>query len=118
MYGFNVLFALQPIVGVDGKSYALGRKQNWTYTNIEKARIQRRQLFYSEARTMLATLTGRYTDRKNICFADLSGIFKAVKETLYVDFSHLNSRGSEINASAIVKQLADCGFLSPRTAAN
>ena len=61
---------------------------------------------------MLAALAGEYADRKNTCFADLSGIFKTVKETLYMDLNHLNSRGSEVNASAVIKQLADCGFLN------
>jgi hypothetical protein len=113
IHGFKVLFALQPIIGVDGKSYAPGREQNWVNSDIEKAKILRRKLFYNSARLGLAALFDEYADQKNICISDMSRVFKGNKEPLYVDEGHLNSRGNKIVAAAIVNKLADCGFLSP-----
>jgi hypothetical protein len=116
LHGFNVLVALQPLIGVDGKTYAPGREQNYANTDIGKAKIMRRQRFYKEAGQMLATLNNEYAGRKNICFANMSKIFKNVMETLYVDMGHFNSRGNGKSAQAIIKRLTECGFLpSPST---
>ena len=112
LHGFNVLFALQPVIGVDSKSYAPGREQNWANSDIGKAKIMRRQWFYGVARPMLSALADEYAEQKNICFADMSGVLSDIKETLYVDEGHLNSRGNRIVAAAMIKQLAECGFLS------
>ena len=108
LHGFNVLVALQPLIGVDGKTYAPGREQNYANTDIGKAKIMRRQRFYKEAGQMLATLDNEYAGRKNICFANMSKIFKNVRETLYVDMGHFNSRGNGKSAQAIIKRLTEC----------
>jgi len=112
---FKVLFALQPIIGVDSKTYAPGHEQNWVDSNIGKAKILRRKFFYDIARPSLEALDKKYSDRNHVCIADLSGTLKDVKETVYVDEGHLNSLGNRIVATAMIRQLAKCGFLaSPR----
>lgn len=108
--GFKVLFALQPVIGVDSKSYAPGNEQNWANSEIGKAKILRRKRFYDIARPSLKALAEEYGDRKNVCFADMSSALSDVKETVYVDEGHLNSLGNRVVASAMIKQLAKCDF--------
>jgi hypothetical protein len=109
---FNVLFALQPVIGVDGKTYAPGHEQNWVNSDIGKSKMMRRKRFYDVARPSLEVLTEEYTDRKNVCLADMSAVLSDVKEAVYVDEGHLNSLGNRVVASAMIKQLTKCGFLS------
>ncbi len=109
--GFKVLFALQPIIGVDGKTYAPGLEQNWVNSDTGKAEILRRQRFYHIARPRLKALAEEYADRDNICIADMSGVLSDIKEAIYVDQGHLNSFGNRRVASMMIKQLTKCGFL-------
>ena len=109
--GFKAAFFLQPIIGVDGKTYAEGSERNWANSELGKAEITRRRDFYASARDLFSTLSAEFADQKSVCFADLSQAIKDYPEQLYADEGHFNSKGNRIVARAILDRLVDCGFL-------
>lgn len=108
--GFKELFVLQPVIGVDGKTYS-PKEQVWTESELGKAKAHRRLQFYEQARPLLKSLSMEFADEKALCFGDLSTVFKDVKERVYVDEGHANSVGQRIIATALIDKLVACGFL-------
>jgi hypothetical protein len=108
--GFRGLFALQPVIGVDGKIYS-PEERLWSDSKIGKAKIIRRQKFYERARPLLASMARQYNDDKSLCFSDMSGVLKGVEKRLYVDEGHFNSQGNRLVAEKIIVQFRECGFL-------
>lgn len=114
--GFNGMFVLQPIIGIDDKPYAPGERR-WIDTDLAEGKIFRRSKFYELARPFYVSLSETHRDDKTLCYADLSGVFKNIEDRVYVDEGHLNSDGNRIVARAVVDQLAACGFLQSSAAA-
>ena len=108
--GIKGVFLLQPIIGVDGKSYSY-HERLWAESEIGQAKIIRRQRFYQLARPLFDSLAKEFADEKAVCFSDISGAVKDRKERLYVDEGHFNSKGNQIMAQAIIAQLAECGLI-------
>ena len=114
--GFNGMFVLQPIIGIDGKPYAPGERR-WIDMDLAEGKIFRRSKFYELVRPFYVSLSETHRDDKTLCYADLSGVFKNIEDRVYVDEGHLNSDGNRIVARAVVDQLAACGFLQSSAAA-
>lgn len=114
--GIKGAFLLQPIIGVDGKTYS-HHERLWADSEIGQAKIIRRRRFYQLARPLFDSLAKEFADEKAVCFSDISGAVKDREERLYVDEGHFNSKGYRIIAQSIIGQLAKCGFLElPETA--
>jgi hypothetical protein len=108
--GFNGLFVLQPVIGVDDKTYS-PKELVWIESALGKAKAIRRLRFYEQARPLLASLAKEYRDDQNLCFRDISRVFKDIKERVYVDEGHANSAGHRVVAAALIDRLVSCGFL-------
>lgn len=93
-----VAWFLQPVMGVDGKTY-VGREADIAGTPQAKLSMAHRQRYYADIRPLLI----------GDCSADLSGVFAGNTERLYVDSGHLNASGNEIVAAAIAEHLRQCG---------
>ena len=118
LHGFKGLFVLQPIIGIDNKTYT-PRERRWIDMDVAEGKIFRRRKFYELARPFFVSLSAAHPNQKTLCFADLSGALIDVKDRTYVDEGHLNSLGNKIVAQAVFDQLAACGFLqSPAVAAS
>jgi lysophospholipase L1-like esterase len=110
LHGFKGLFVLQPIIGIDNKTYT-PRERRWIDMDVAEGKIFRRRKFYELARPFFVSLSAAHPNQKTLCFADLSGVLSDVEDRVYVDEGHLNSKGNQIMAQTIIDQLAKCGFM-------
>jgi hypothetical protein len=108
--GFHFASFLQPIVGIDGKTYTATEA---SYAPPAGGVVrQEREIFYRTVRPLLRTfsetneLSGRY------CMADISTTsFAGISDTVYSDTGHLLANGNELVAQHILSELKRCKLL-------
>lgn len=108
--GFHFASFLQPIVGIDGKTYTATEARNAPPAGgVVK---QEREVFYQTVRPLL----GKFADTNELsgksCVADLSTkSFAGVSDTVYFDTGHLLANGNELVAQRILAELKRCKLL-------
>ena len=108
--GFHFASFLQPIVGIDGKTYSATEARNAPPAGGVVRR--ERELFYQTVRPLL----GRFAETNELsgrfCMADLSTTsFAGVSDTVYFDTGHLLANGNELVAEKILGELKRCKLL-------
>ena len=108
--GFRFASFLQPIIGIDGKTYTRAEARNAPPAGGVVRR--ERELFYQTVRPLL----GRFAETNELsgssCVADLSTkSFAGVSDTVYFDTGHLLANGNELVAQHILAELKRCKLL-------
>lgn len=112
--GFQFASFLQPIMGIDGKSYsAIESDYARRYPVIATDEIkQQREVFYETARPLLQKFAGANEVPGTSCVADISTTsFAGVSATVYADSGHLLANGNELVARRILAELRRCKLL-------
>jgi len=105
--GFRFASFLQPITGVDGKTYTATESQ---YAS--PAVVQKRQIFYQTVRPLLGKFASANEVSGVSCVADISTTsFAGVSEMVYADTGHLLANGNELVAQHILTELERCKLL-------
>ena len=103
---FRVALFLQPLAGVDGKTFSDKEKAARWFPRVN-SEMRYRGPFYQAARTMLVGLNEVHR-KPAACIADLSRVFAGTGETVYADTGHLLPRGNEIVAQRMIDELISC----------
>jgi hypothetical protein len=108
--GFRFASFLQPIIGIDGKTYTAREARNAPPAG-GVVRLER-EIFYRTVRPLL----GRFAEMNELpgrfCVADLSTkSFAGVSDTVYFDTGHLLANGNELVAEHILAELRRCKLL-------
>lgn len=104
---------LQPIIGVDGKTY-VDSEERWFDSN--SGEIRMRRAFYQDARQQLSALDSEFGDDPGVCIADLSGALAKSTVRLYEDSGHLTEKGNQLMADVMLRKLVECEMMTPRLA--
>jgi hypothetical protein len=103
--GARFAWALQPVLGPDGKSMSATERTN--FDGLGSAEVTRRNAFYAGARALVADVRAR---APGACVMDLSELFRGVATPIYFSTTHLNEEGNARVADAIVAGLRECGL--------
>jgi lysophospholipase L1-like esterase len=113
--GFHFASFLQPIMGIDGKSYTATESRNAAHLHPQIANDQieqERQVFYQTLRPLLGEFATANEVPGAFCAADIStSSFAGVADTVYYDSGHLVAKGNEIVAQRIFAELKRCNLL-------
>lgn len=113
--GFRFASFLQPIIGIDGKSYSAteSRFVAHLHPQIANELIKReRDVFYQTVRPLLREFAAANEVPGASCMADIStSSFAGVTETVYADSGHLLAAGNELVAQRMVAELKRCNLL-------
>jgi hypothetical protein len=105
--GFQFASFLQPIIGVDGKTYTATEAQ---YAS--PAVKRERESFYRTVRPLLDKLAMANEVSGTFCVADISTkSFSGVTDMVYADTGHLLAYGNELVAQQILRELERCKLL-------
>jgi hypothetical protein len=105
--GFQFASFLQPIIGVDGKTYTAIEAQ---YAS--PAVRREREIFYQTVRPLLDKLAMANEAYGTSCVADISTkSFSGVTDMVYADTGHLLAYGNELVAQHILTELERCKLL-------
>jgi hypothetical protein len=108
--GFHFASFLQPIVGIDGKTYTATEARNAPPAG--GVVRQERELFYQTVRPLLSRFAESNELSGTSCVADLSTkSFAGVSDTVYFDTGHLLANGNELVAQHILGELKRCKLL-------
>jgi hypothetical protein len=108
--GFGFASFLQPIIGVDDKTYTA--IENRYLPPVDNVARQEREIFYRTVRPLLAKFAGQNEVSGVSCVSDLSTTaFAGVSDTVYADPGHLLANGNELVAQRILAQLKRCNLL-------
>ena len=107
--GFKIGLFLQPVMGGDAKPYSEAERPML----LSEPELARRAAFYADARVMFQALAQGYAGQADVCVGYLSQVFSNVVDTFYADSGHLNGRGNERVARALVEQLRAGGLVPP-----
>jgi hypothetical protein len=111
--GIRFASFLQPIIGIDKKSYTVLESQ-YASTAVK----QEREIFYRAVRPLLANFASTSEVSGVSCAADISTTsFAGVSDTVYADTGHLLANGNELVAQHILAELKRCKLL-PQTPAS
>jgi hypothetical protein len=113
--GFRFASLLQPVAGVDGKTYTPaeieGQHHMADRQDNDTARSER-TVFYDSLRPTLAAYAAKNEIPGQVCISDISAnTFNDVKTTVYSDSGHLLPNGNEIVADKIFSELQRCALL-------
>lgn len=113
--GFHFASFLQPIIGIDEKSYSAteSRFVAHLHPQISNELIkQEREVFYQTVRPLLGEFAATNEVAGAFCMADIStSSFAGVTDTVYVDSGHLLAKGNELVARRILAELERCKLL-------
>jgi hypothetical protein len=113
--GFRFASFLQPIIGVDGKSYTAAESDYAAHLHPQIANNQikrEREVFYETVRPLLGELAATNEVLGAYCIADIStSSFAGIVETVYYDSGHLTANGNEWVARRIFAELKRCNLL-------
>jgi lysophospholipase L1-like esterase len=113
--GFHFASFLQPIVGIDGKSYTATESRFVAHLHPQIANDlikQEREVFYQTVRPLLGEFAAANEVHGAFCMADISSSsFAGVTDTVYVDSGHLLAKGNEFVAQRILAELKRCNLL-------
>jgi hypothetical protein len=113
--GFRFASFLQPVAGVDGKTYTAAEieaQHHMADRQDNETAHSERTVFYDSLRPSLAAFAAKNDVPGRICISDISAnTFNNVKETVYSDSGHLLPNGNEIVAEKIFSELQRCGLL-------
>jgi hypothetical protein len=113
--GFRFASFLQPIIGIDGKSYSATEKEYAAHLHPQIASDvirQEREVFYQTVRPLLEKLASANEVPGASCVADISSSsFAGVSDTVYADPGHLLANGNELVAQRILAELKRCKLL-------
>ncbi len=106
--GFQFASFLQPIIGVDGKSYTAIEAQYGPPAAVKRER----EIFYQTVRPLLGTFASANEVSGASCVADISTTsFAGISDTVYSDTGHLLANGNELVAQRILAELERCRLL-------
>jgi hypothetical protein len=113
--GFHFASFLQPIIGIDGKSYSATESRFVAHLHPQIANElikQEREVFYQTVRPLLGEFAATNEVTGAFCMADIStSSFAGVTDTVYVDSGHLVANGNELVAQRILAELKRCNLL-------
>jgi hypothetical protein len=113
--GFRFASFLQPIIGIDGKSYSATEKEYAAHLHPQIANDvlrPEREVFYQTVRPLLEKLASANEVSGVSCVADIStSSFAGVSDTVYADPGHLLANGNELVAQRILAELKRCKLL-------
>jgi lysophospholipase L1-like esterase len=113
--GFNFASFLQPIIGIDGKSYSATESPYVAHLHPQIANgliKPEREVFYQTVRPLLRAFAAANDVSGAICTADIStSSFAGVADTVYYDSGHLLAKGNEFVAQRILAELKRCNLL-------
>jgi lysophospholipase L1-like esterase len=113
--GFHFASFLQPIIGIDGKSYSATESRYAAHLHPQMANElikQEREVFYQTVRPLLGEFAATNEVTGESCMADIStSSFAGVADTVYVDSGHLQAKGNEFVAQRILAELKRCNLL-------
>jgi hypothetical protein len=113
--GFHFASFLQPIIGIDGKSYSATESRFVAHLHPQIANElikQEREVFYQTVRPLLSEFAATNEVTGAFCMADIStSSFAGVTDTVYVDSGHLLANGNELVAQRILAELKRCNLL-------
>jgi hypothetical protein len=108
--GFRFASFLQPIVGIDGKTYSATEARNAPPAGGVVSR--EREIFYQTVRPLLGVFSETNEQSGRYCVADISTrSFAGVSDTVYSDTGHLLANGNELVAQHILAELERCKLL-------
>ena len=109
--GFHFASFLQPIMGIDGKTYSAIETQYPALFAHDMVK-QEREVFYRTVRPLLGKFSSANEVSGASCVADISTTsFAGVSDTVYADTGHLLANGNELVAQRILTELERCKLL-------
>jgi hypothetical protein len=115
--GFRFASFLQPIIGIDGKSYSATETEYAAHLHPQISNDvirQEREVFYQTVRPLLEKFASANEVSGASCVADIStSSFASVSDTVYADPGHLLANGNEMVAQRILAELKRCKLLPP-----